>query len=165
MLFILLRTVGHPGKNYNHKIRRYCDNYKCDDCVKHKLAGRGYGLLPEREVTAMPFQDLATDLIGPWVVPVGNKVLEFNALTYIDMCKNLVELVCIKNKSADHMSRLFAHTWLARYPRPDRCIHNNGGKFIGHEFQRMLRAHEIKDVTTTSKNRRQILYAKGCTKR
>ena len=117
------------ARYYNHKIRRFCDNYKCDDCVKHKLAGRGYGLLPEREVTAMPFQDLATDLIRPWVVPVGNKVLEFNALTCIDMCTNLVELVRIKNKSAEHISRLFARTWLARYPRPDRYIHDNGGEF------------------------------------
>ena len=37
-------------------------------------------------------------------------------------------------------------------PRPERCIHDNGGKFIGHKFQAVLRAHEIKDVPTTSKN-------------
>ena len=33
-----------------------------------------------------------------------------------------------------------------------RCIHDNGGKFIGADFQRMLEINGIKDVPTTVKN-------------
>ena len=35
---------------------------------------------------------------------------------------------------------------------PDKCIHDNGGKFIGQEFQAVLRDHEIRSANTTSKN-------------
>ena len=50
------------------------------------------------------------------------------------------------------MSHLFARNWLARYPRPDKCIHDNGDEFIGQEFQALLRDHEIRSANTTSKN-------------
>ena len=28
--------------------------------------------------------------------------------------------------------------WLARYPRPTHCVHDNGSEFTGHLFQFML---------------------------
>ena len=40
----------------------------------------------------------------------------------------------------------------SRYPRPNRCIHDNGGEFIGWEFQQKLQQHGIIDVPTTSRN-------------
>ena len=46
----------------------------------------------------------------------------------------------------------FENVWLSRYPRPNRCIHDNGGEFIGWEFQQKLQQHGIKDVPTTAKN-------------
>ena len=118
----------------------------------HKAYGKGWGLSPEREVTAETFTDVAVDLIVPWKITVGSKTVEFNALTCFDMTTNLVELVRIKNKTSAHISRQFAQTWLARYPRPAKCIHDNGGEFIGHEFQELLKDNEIKFGCTTSKN-------------
>ena len=47
---------------------------------------------------------------------------------------------------------LFENNWLARYPRPSRCLHDNGGEFTGAASLHMLRANGIKDVTTTVKN-------------
>ena len=47
---------------------------------------------------------------------------------------------------------LFENNWLARYPRPSRCIHDNGGEFTGAAFLHMLHVNGIKDVTTTVKN-------------
>ncbi len=38
---------------------------------KHKLAGRGYGLLSEREVQNASWEEVAIDLIGPWKVKVN----------------------------------------------------------------------------------------------
>ena len=58
----------------------------------------------------------------------------------------------INNKTSAHISMLFENNWLARYPRPSRCIHDNGGEFTGAAFFYMLRANCIKDVTTTVKN-------------
>ena len=137
---------------HNNRLRGECDRYVCADCQRYKLDGKGYGLLPEREVTAEPFSDMAVDLIGPWKIPIGNKMVEFNALTCIDQAKNLVELIRIKNKTSRHIRHKFAQTWLARYPKPERCIHDNGGEFMGAKFVILFADAQIKDVSTSSKN-------------
>lgn len=92
------------------------------------------------------------DLIGPWRVDVKGKEVEFNALTCVDPVTNIVELVRIDNKTARHISQLFTNTWLSRYLWPKKCVHDNGGEFIGWEFQRMLEKAKTRDRPTTSRN-------------
>ena len=46
----------------------------------------------------------------------------------------------------------FDNNWLAWYPCPSRCIHDNSGEFTGAAFSHMLHANGMKDVTTTVKN-------------
>jgi hypothetical protein len=70
----------------------------------------------------------------------------------IDTVSNLVELVRIDDKTSACIAKKFALVWLTQYPWPARCIHDNGGKFIGPEFQLLLEGCCIKDVPTTSKN-------------
>ena len=118
----------------------------------HKLSGHGYGLLPEREVRAAPWEEVAIDLIGPWTVKVNGCKVEFNALTCIDTASNLVELVHIDNKTSLYILNKFMQSWLARYPLPIRCVRNKGGEFIGEVFQWLLQIVSIKDVQSTSKN-------------
>jgi transposase InsO family protein len=156
------QVTGHPGSKrlhmqissryYHRDLRRLIDSYKCDHCQRHKLDGKGYGHLPEREIRSMPFEECAVDLIGPWKVQVRTKPYKFSALTIIDTVSNLVELVRIDEKTSAHIAKKFAQVWLTRYPWPARCIHDNGGEFIGPEFQLLLEGCRIKDVPTTSKN-------------
>jgi hypothetical protein len=73
-------------------------------------------------------------------------------LTCIDRITNLVELTRIDNKTAAHVAMKTENTWMARYPRPQRCVHDKGGEFMGYEFQRMLQQNGIQDVPTTSRN-------------
>jgi hypothetical protein len=80
---------------------------KCKDCQKHKLAGHGYGLLPEREVQIAPWEEVAINLIGPWKVKVNGQQVEFNALTCIDTASNLVKLIHVDNKTAKHIPEKF----------------------------------------------------------
>lgn len=155
-------VLGHPGatKLYDTISRRFyvpglkkgCEEYKCAVCQKNKLLGRGYGHLPPRHAQLVPWNEVAVDLIGPWKIMVNNVEVEFNALTCIDPVTNLVEIIRLENKTAKHVSEQFENCWLARYPRPNKCIHDNGGEFIGNEFQLMLQRHGIKDVPTTSRN-------------
>jgi hypothetical protein len=70
----------------------------------------------------------------------------------IDTVSNLVELVRIEDKTSAHIAKKFAHVWLTWYPWPASCIHDNGGKFFGPEFQLLLEGCQIKDVAMTSKN-------------
>ena len=117
-----------------------------------QLDGKGYGFLPEREVCSIPFEECAVDLIGPWTVQVRGIPHAFDALTVIDTVTNLVEIVRIDHKNSDHIMRKFAQCWLTRYPWPQRCIHDPGGEFTGHEFQTLLQNCHIRDVCTTAKN-------------
>ena len=141
-------VTGHPGEKrlemtlkqryYHPEIRHEVLRFKCDACQRHKLPGKGYGLLPEKEIKEQPFEEVAVDLIGPWEVKIHNKMCTFLALTIIDPVTNLTELVRVDDKTSDHVSKKFAQTWLTRYPWPVKCIHDHGGEFTGWEFQRLL---------------------------
>ena len=156
------QVTGHPGSKrlmmqvssryYHSNLRRQIDKFHCEHCQRNKLDGKGYGLLPEREIRSMPFNECAVDLVGPWVVQVQGKPYEFFAFTAIDTVTNLVELVRIDDKTSEHVARKFAQLWLARYPWPERCVHDNGGEFVGPAFYNLMQRCGIKDVNTTAKN-------------
>jgi len=54
------QVMGHPGlkhlhetlqQHYHHlKLRYTIDEFMCEHFRRHKLSGKGYGLLPEREM-------------------------------------------------------------------------------------------------------------------
>ena len=110
-------------------------------------------LSDEREMWTEPFEEVAVDLIGPWKIKLNKEEYEFNALTSIDTVTNLVEIVRINRKTSQHIRDKCAQSWLARYPWPKRCVHDNGGgDFTGWELQRRLEKTNIKDVPTSSHN-------------
>jgi hypothetical protein len=154
--------MGHPGEkrlcetlnqHYHHpKLRYHIDRLKCKDCQKYKLAGRGYGLLPKREVRIAPWEEVAINLIGPWKVKINGQQVEFNALTCIDTALNLVKLIRNDNETAKHIRDKFTQSWLCQYPRPVQCLHDTkGGEFIRQNFQWLLEIFSMKDVCSTSK--------------
>jgi hypothetical protein len=125
----------------------------CTICQRNKRGGRGYGELPPRIAHHAPWNEVAVDLIGPWTIRLQDgRDIEFKALTAIDTVTNLTEILRIENKTSNHVAHTFENGWLARYPRPNRCIHDNGGEFLGWEFQDLLHRLGIKDVPTTVKN-------------
>ena len=98
------------------------------------------------------WDEIVVTLIRPWKIDVQGQEFTFNALTCIDPVSNLVEIVNIDNKSADHIVNQSVNVWFSRYPSPNSCIHDNLGKFIGHEFQSLLDHNSIKLVLTIVKN-------------
>ena len=160
------RVLGHCGRErlYTTITNRFfapglkacVDAYVCDECQRYKLHGAGYGQLRPREARLIPWDEVAVDLIGPWKIELPNgKSTEIMALTCIDTVTNLVELIRIRNKTAKHVAQQFQDVWLSRYPRPNRCVHDNGGEFIGQDFQDVLQQWGIKDVATTVGNTRR----------
>ena len=156
-------VLGHVGstqlyetirRNFHFpSLKAHCERFKCNDCQKNKQWGPGYGELPPRNAPLMPWDEVAIDLIGPWSIELHNgQKVEFNALTCIDPVTNLVEIIRINRKTAEHVAQKFEDCWLARYPRPNRCVHDNGGEFIGEAFQLKLQEHGVTDVHTTSRN-------------
>ena len=49
-------------------------------------------------------------------------------------------------KTAKNAIALFENHWLARYPRPERIVHDHGPEFHGHDFQWPLDCAGIKAV-------------------
>ncbi len=156
--------LGHAGVNRLYssmsrhftvpKLKEYCTQFvsQCAACQKYKLPGPGKGELPPKNLTTLPWDEVAVDLIGPWSFKAGNVTYEFFALTMIDPFTTLSEIVRIDNKDSRYIAYKFENEWLSRYPRPLRCIHDQGQEFTGAPFQLMLQANGIKDVPTTVKN-------------
>lgn len=69
-----------------------------------------------------------------------------------DSVSTLIEIVRINNKSSAHIVDQFVNTRLSKYSFPNRCIHDNGGEFLGCEFHDILDKNSIKSVPTTVKN-------------
>ena len=157
-------ALGHAGTTrmyetisqtfYFTGLKQRCEAFKCDLCQKQKTSGPGYGLLPPRQASLLPFEEVHIDLVGPWTFtfPTGNKEVTMNALTVIDPVTNLVEIISIESKTAAHVAQKFENVWISRYPKPMRVVFDQGGEFVGAEFQLMLVKHAIKDVPLTSKN-------------
>lgn len=124
----------------------------CDTCQRYKLVGRGHGQNAPREATIAPWREIAVDTIGPWTLTIGDQTQTFIALTMIDMVTNLVEIVRLENKTSANVALQFVNTWLARYPRPIHVIYDQGGEFIGRDFQQMLERRNIHRHPITTKN-------------
>jgi hypothetical protein len=112
--------------------------HSCDACQRYKDQGRGQGALPPRQDVSTPFEEIAADLIGPWSIDINGQTLQIQALTIADIATTLAEIVRIEDQSSQHVANLFDNSWLACYPRPLRCIFNQGGEFNGRPFQSML---------------------------
>ena len=134
----------------HEKVKRFVKS--CDTCQKFKTFGKVYGEAPARIEQSQPWEVVAVDLVGPWSIKVQGHLLTIHALTIIDMATTLYEIVRIEEKTSEHIAKKFEQTWLARYPRPVKCIHDRGGEFIGPAFQSLLMRIDCVAVPITAKN-------------
>jgi hypothetical protein len=95
------------------------------------------------------------DLVGTFTIRTLAKTHSLLALTMMDpeIKHRLVKIVKATNKSATFIQDLFHNTWLARYPRPQFIVFDNGGEFK-REFKQMCLQHNYGNnaKSTTSHN-------------
>ena len=143
---------------------------RCDVCQRFKAQRKQYGTIPLAFQPENPWETVAVDLIGPWTIPrprtdrrnSGVDLKEFDAsddkrptllcLTVMDLATRWIELIRLPCKDSDVVAMAFDREWLSRYPRPIRCIHDQGSEFMGEEFQEMLSSYGITASPTTVKN-------------
>jgi hypothetical protein len=114
-----------------------------------KKERKKYGLLPPKIVES------DTSPLGHGLCASGgsiyNKDIRKNtlsspllALAMIDPATGWFEIVETTNKSATSIQDLFHNTWLARYPRPQFIVFDNGnkGKFK-REFKQMCEMMQL----------------------
>ncbi|KAH9100500.1 hypothetical protein Ae201684P_006697 [Aphanomyces euteiches] len=116
----------------------------CDTC-KQKYPTKKYGLIPPKMITTQPWAEIAEDLIGPF----GSQ--KFRAITIIDTATRLLEMAPILTPDSYQAAKLIDQLWFCRYPRPQRCVFDQGSEFK-LEFLEMLKCYGITPVPTTSKN-------------
>jgi transposase InsO family protein len=69
-----------------------------------------------------------------------------------DLATGWFEVAKIRNKTSKGTAKKKDQTLFCRYPRPKRCISDNGNEFLGKEFQELLQSYGVKSVATTVKN-------------
>jgi hypothetical protein len=119
--------------------------------TKKEKMRKKYGLLPPKIAESDPWVMVCVDLVGPFTIRTPAKTHSLLALTMIDPATGWFEIVEATNKSATSIQDLFHNTWLARYPRPQFIVFDNGGKFK-REFKQMYDNYGIKAKPTTSHN-------------
>ena len=156
--------LGHPGEQRTERTIRqksclarspigsrhvFC----CHECQLYKTHRKKYGILPLKTPEEKPWTTICVDLIGSYdVTTADDEELTLNAMTICDPVTGWFEIVEIPNKSAKTTARKLNQMWLTRYPRPERCIFDNGNEFLGQDFQNQLIAYGIEAVPTTVKN-------------
>ena len=126
---------------------------KCSICQKSKKHTKKYGLLPEKEAEANPWEVLCVDLIGPYTVTKNrSEKLTLWCCTMIDPATGWVEIVEIDTKSADNIINVVDQAWLSRYPWPVKVISDRGGEFMKEFKQTLEDMYGIKKSTITTRN-------------
>jgi hypothetical protein len=80
------------------------------------------------------------DLVGTFTIRTPAKTHSLLELTMIDPAINTgwFEIIKVTNKSATSIQDLFHNTWLARFPRPQFIVFDNGNiRKFKHEFKQM----------------------------
>jgi hypothetical protein len=112
-----------------------------------KKERKEYGLLPPK-IAASYIVSLGDGMCGS-CGSIYNKDISQNtlsasllSLTMIDPATGWFEIVKATNKSATSIQDLFHNTWLARYPRPQFIVFDNG--MVG-EFKREFKQVCVQD--------------------
>ena len=141
---LVRRTFFHP--KIRVAVRSIVSNCPISPMVRTTY--KPYGALAPREASIAPWSEVHVDCIGSWKVQVpSSQPVYFYALTCIDPVTNLIEIICFEGPpTAKKVKSLFENHWLARFPRLLRILHDNGPKFLGHDFQFPLDYDGIKPV-------------------
>ena len=109
-----------------------------------------------------PFQTVAVDLMGP--LPIsriseldedsGNQAdsgVEYKyILSMIDIKTRFIELVPMQTQLADELVDMFHDNWLARYPRCETVLSDNGPNLVADAYEELLLSYGIKHIKTTT---------------
>jgi hypothetical protein len=100
----------------------------------------------------VPWHTVAVDLVGPWTIRARNRTVQLLLLHCIDPVTRWLELTRLRiGKEAEVVALEFDRTWLSRYPRPLRCLHDQGPEF-GSEFTDLLASYGIENAPTKVKH-------------
>jgi transposase InsO family protein len=136
--------------NMQASIEKYVN--QCDICQRFKRTTKKYGKLPTKLPVTTPWLEVHVDHIGPYSQVNHVNAPKYYALSIIDPATSWVELIPLSNLSALTTCAAFDANWLCRYPRPAKCIFDQGTAFTSSEFQELLSSYGIVPSPITIQN-------------
>ena len=150
-------NFGHQGRNkmalllkpffYWPNLNRDCQKFirECERCKRTDKATPKPNPMVERQVVTQPCQDLAIDIVGPFLVAVGGfKYL----LTCIDDATRWPEAIPIRSTTAKVIISAMTSIFV-RCGFPIKITTDNGSQFVGKCFTKWLRDKGIQQVRST----------------
>ena len=136
------------------KMQPFIEKYvnQCAICQMFKRSTKKYGKLPTKIPVTVPWVEVHVDHIGPYSQSDHPNAIRYYALSIIDPATSWVELCPLPNLTAATTCTEFDNQWLCRYPRPFKCIFDQGSAFTSSEFQELLSSYGIVPSPTTIQN-------------
>jgi transposase InsO family protein len=137
----MLRTkVWWPG--IDKEVEKFCRT--CHGC---QLVSKPDPAEPLRTTPLPqgPWQDIATDLLGP--LPSGESIL-----VIIDYYSRFYEVKVMRSTTTDKVIDALDELVIDRYGIPKTIRSDNGPQFISNEFRQWCEEHDIRHVKTTPKH-------------
>jgi hypothetical protein len=91
----------------------------CTICQTQKKQSKKYGLLPEKEAEAMPWDRLCVDLISPYNIKSnvkGIKIPPLNFVTMINPATGWIKIEKYDDKRSKTVANIVEKEWLTRCP-------------------------------------------------
>ena len=114
----------------------------CDGCQRKDKTKPKHNSMQIREMTSIPFERVAVDLVGPFPTAIGGYRF---LLTCIDMATRWPEAIPLRTTTAraiiKHLTDIFA-----RCGFPTAIVTDNGSQFTGKVFHKWLKSKGIKHV-------------------
>jgi transposase InsO family protein len=112
----------------------------CPLCQKNKRRQKKYGLLPPKLAEATPWDKLYVNLIGPYKIRrKGTQDLICRCVTMIDPATGWFEIQQYDDIQSITVASKIEREWFSRYPWPTQATLDRGSKFIGQDFQKMIK--------------------------
>jgi len=139
-------------KNLRETVLKVCGT--CPTCQKAKKPNKHYGVLPEMEAEANPWEKLCVDLTEPYnnKNKSNNQIQRLWCLMMIDPATGWFEIKELKGKEAISVANSVEQTWLTRYPWPREIVFDRGTEFMS-QFAKMIEEdYEIFCWSITTRN-------------
>jgi hypothetical protein len=112
----------------------------CPLCQRNKRRQKKYGLLPPKLAEAIPWDKLCVNQIGPYKIRrKGIEDLICRCVTMIDPATGWLEIQQYDDKQSITVANIKDQEWFSRYPWPTQVTFDRGSKFIGQDFQKMIK--------------------------
>ena len=84
------------------------------DCQVDESPSNSYGELPAKNVTMVPWQTVAVDLIGPWNIKILDLNYKYRALMVVDRDTNFMDAVPVRGTQSMHIAMKFENLWIEK---------------------------------------------------